>query len=201
VVVWFWAAAFAISAALVGTVLELLSRRLSPKTGVYEFDGGLVLTQQAETVTFAWDEIEYVERAQAHRAAQSTGYYTYSYRVRPRGGDIGTEVELPTNNDRVAARTAAITIDRARERRARGETVSFGPISVGPDRLAAGDRSIAWSEVDRVVRTGESVRVLRRGGRRIWAAVPIGDVPDAQALLSLAGESSAAGRREDGTWR
>jgi len=169
-------------------------QRRRPESRLYEFDGGLVLSQPDEIVAFAWEDIEYVERALPPPGPHDGGPYAYSYRIRPRGGDFTTEIELPNgSNDQVAASIAAAALGRARELLAAGETVAFGRISVGPDGLTAGDRSLLWSEVGRVVRTSEFVRVYRRGRLQIWASAPIGDVPDARALVSLALERARTG--------
>jgi hypothetical protein len=187
---WFWfgGAAFVGVALLAGAFSDWRSERSPDRVGVHGFDGGVVWVRREVVRAFRWDEIEYVERAFYSPGAQGGGSWSYRYRIRPRGGDVSSELELPERSAVVASGTARVALERAHASLAAGRPVRFGPVTVGPEGLSTADRSLLWHEVDRVVLKPQFVEVRQRSRPRIWRSVPIGEVPDARALAEVADE-------------
>jgi hypothetical protein len=187
---WFWFGC-AVCAALgvaAGAFWDWRAARDPGRSRIFLFEHGLVRVRQDVVTVFGWDDVEYVERAHYSPSGQGGGSWSYSYRMRPRGGDVPSELELPGSSAGVAAGTAEAASRRARETIGAGGEVRFGPFRVGPEGLATEERSLLWHEIDRAVRTPQFVQVHERGRRRILMSAPIGTVPDARALVEVVNE-------------
>lgn len=196
---WFWfgGTVFVGLALLSGAFFEWRSERSPDRVSVHEFERGVVWVRRDFARAFRWDEIEYVERASYSSGAQGSGSWSYWYRIRPRGGDVSSEMELPERNPVVAAGTARVTLERAQGSLAEGRPVRFGPVTVGPEGLVTADRSLLWHEVDRVTLKPQYVEVRQRGRRRAALTVPIGELPDARAFVEIADEWARVAFRPD----
>jgi hypothetical protein len=164
------------------------------RTTLYEFDAGLVHETPTDMVVFPWRDVEFVETFRTVVTTGQGGGRTVirEFLVRRRDGSAVLELKK-SSADRIADQVAAEVVERARQCLANGEGVSFGPVTVGADRLTVHDRSIGWAEVDRVIREKNTLRVYRPGEREPWASADVAEVPDGRAVLTL-----AAWRSRDG---
>ncbi|MDR7276345.1 DUF6585 family protein [Catenuloplanes atrovinosus] len=186
-----WWAAFVGAGILVGVTVEEVSRgRRRNRPHLYEFTHGLVRAHRGTITAYAWDDLEYVERATYHHGAQGTGSWSYATVLRLRDGT--GEVDILAPLDGVAGRIADAALIRARDSLLHGTPVHFGAITAGPGGLTIGDEFLPWRDLDRVDVGRRFVEIRRAGHRRPWRSLPIGDVPDSRALASLIHENTSA---------
>jgi hypothetical protein len=168
------------------------------KTGavdLYEFDGGLVRTTAGGVTAFRWSEVEFVEAVYWKAGAEGSGHLSRNYLVRRRDGSAHVPIERAADAGHLADRIAEVARPATEQRLASGAEVAFGAIVLGPRRLAVRGESIAWPEVDRVVREsgprGEvTIAIYRRREPKPWASAPIGTVPDARVAVELAARTA-----------
>ena len=166
--------------------------------GVRWIDGG-------EEVSAGWDEVTHVWQAIIRHSANGSPTYTdYRYTLRLADGRSrdfrGT---LPARSARATRAvllaptpgiTTPITIEqlgrlletgvtraqlpKAIERFNAGQAVSFGPLSVGPGGIAAGDQLLPWSEIQEVQTRKGMVSVKRSGKWLAWKRAQVSQIPN-----------------------
>jgi len=158
-----------------------------------------------EEVSAGWDEVTHVWQAVTRHSANGSPTYTdYRYTLRLADGRSrdfrGT---LPARSARASGAvllaptpgiTTPITIEqlgrlletgvtraqlpKAIERFNAGQAVSFGPLSVGPSGIAAGDQLLPWSEIQEVQTRKGMVSVKRSGRWLAWKRVQVSQIPN-----------------------
>jgi hypothetical protein len=68
-----------------------------------------------------------------------------------------------------------------------GQTVRFGPLLVSPAGIAAGDKSVLWSEIDSVQTSGGCVSVRKAGKWLSWKSVSVSLIPNYFVFDELVG--------------
>jgi len=158
-----------------------------------------------EEVSAGWDEVTHVWQAVTRHSANGSPTYTdYRYTLRLADGRSrdfrGT---LPARSARASGAvllaptpgiTTPITIEqlgrlletgvtraqlpKAIERFNAGQAVSFGPLSVGPSGIAAGDQLLPWSEIQEVQTRKGMVSVKRSGKWLAWKRAQVSQIPN-----------------------
>jgi hypothetical protein len=75
-------------------------------------------------------------------------------------------------------RVAEILLPKAISQFNAGQSITFGPFTVGPTGIAESDDSVAWDEVENVQTQSGFVSVTKAGRRRAWKEVPQPQVPN-----------------------
>ena len=158
-----------------------------------------------EEVSAFWDEVTHVWQAIARHSANGSPTYTeYRYTLRLADGRSrkfrGT---LPARSARASGAvllqptpgiTTPVTIEqlgrlletgvtraqlpKAIERFNTGQAVAFGPLSVGPSGITAGDQSLPWSEIEDVQTRKGMVSVKRAGKWLAWKRAQVSQIPN-----------------------
>ncbi|MDP9794009.1 hypothetical protein J2S43_002521 [Catenuloplanes nepalensis] len=183
---WFWFVLIGVALMVPVVVHEVSAGRRRDRPHYYVFAGGLVRHRRGEATAWAWDDVEYVERASYTGGAQGGGGWSYSYLLRSHHGLV--EIPLPGHLEGVATGIAGAVLARARAALHRGGTVRFGAVEAGPDGLTVDGETMPWRTCDGAATGREFVEIYQRDPRRPWKRLPVGAVPDARALVSLAGE-------------
>lgn len=76
-------------------------------------------------------------------------------------------------------------LPKVRARLAKGERVSFAPLTVTSQQLERGKKTLAWEQVVGAEVAHGEVRIFRRGEPTAWTKVQYGSLTNAQALLEL----------------
>jgi len=179
-----------------------------------------------EEVSVGWDEVTHVWQAITRHSANGSPTYTdYRYTVRLADGRSrefrGT---LPARSARASGAVQLeptpgavkpVTIEqlgrllesgvtraqlpKAIDRLNAGQAVSFGPLTVSPSGIAAGDQSLPWSEIEEVETRKGMVSVKRSGKWLAWKRAQVSEIPnyfifDALVRAILAQRPSATPR-------
>jgi len=158
-----------------------------------------------EEVSAGWDEVTHVWQAVTRHSANGSPTYTdYRYTLRLADGRSrdfrGT---LPARSARASGAvllaptpgtTTPVTIEqlgrlletgvtraqlpKAIDRFNAGQAVSFGPLSVGPSGIAAGDQLLPWSEIQEVQTRKGMVSVKRSGRWLAWKRAQVSQIPN-----------------------
>lgn len=179
--------AFGVVAALVllAETVTVAWQRWLMKVYAVEFEHGLVYVDSGHGQAFRWEDVQLVLHADYVHGAQGTGGYVYRTVLRsPTGKETVVNPRLAF--DRIEQHLTDAAVDRARAALARGEKVTFGPVTVGSDGLAAEAGRVDWFDLERVEQTRQEIRIYRRGERRPVIRIRIGKVPDAAAVVRLA---------------
>jgi hypothetical protein len=159
----------------------------------------------AEEVSAGWDEVTHVWQAIIRHSANGSPTYT-DYRYTLRLADGRSRVvrgTLPARSARASAAvllqpapgtTTPVTIEqlgrlleigvtraqlpKAIERFNAGHTVSFGPLSVSPGGIAAGDQSLPWRQIEEVQTRKGMVSVKKSGKWLAWKRVQVSQIPN-----------------------
>lgn len=71
-----------------------------------------------------------------------------------------------------------IQLPKAIERFNAGQGLSFGPLTVDPAGISAGDQSLAWDEIEDV-RTRQGVVTVKKAGKWLsWHKVGVSQIPN-----------------------
>ena len=76
------------------------------------------------------------------------------------------------------ARVTSVLLPRAISRFNAGQSTSFGPLTVGPAGITAGDESVTWAEVQDVQTRNGFVNVKKAGQWRAWNRVLVAQIPN-----------------------
>ena len=76
---------------------------------------------------------------------------------------------------------------KAVERFNAGQLVSFGPLSVGPSGITAGDQSLPWSEIEDVQTRKGMVSVKKSGKWLAWKRAQVSQIPNYFIFDALVG--------------
>jgi hypothetical protein len=72
-----------------------------------------------------------------------------------------------------------------RDRTGTGSRVAFGPLSVGPGGITAGDQSLPWSEIDDVQIRKGMMSVKKAGKWLAWKRAQVSQIPNYFILDAL----------------
>ncbi len=75
-------------------------------------------------------------------------------------------------------RVTRAQLPKAIERFNTGQAVAFGPLSVGPSGITAGDQSLPWSEIEDVPTRNGMVSVKRSGKWLAWKRAQVSQIPN-----------------------
>jgi hypothetical protein len=134
--------------------------------------------------TVRWDEVRSLTAVwdgRTRRVARHVLTTTGGERILL-GASIASVDELL---DEVRTRMVESELPSLRVRVAEGGSVRFGAFAVGSAGIAAGDRTLPWSEVGHIDAEGGEIVVRTRSGER-WAAAALQDVPNAFLLAEVA---------------
>ena len=154
-------------------------------------------------VSVRWEELAYVWQASTRhytRGAHTNTDYSYKLQLsdgRSWGfsGTLWTKEDLKSRKKELiptAGVTTPVTVEQAgrllemgvtrvqlprvTERFRAGQAVSFGPLTVSQQGIAAGDESLPWSEVQEV-RTWNGVVSVKKAGKWLsWNKAPVGQI-------------------------
>jgi hypothetical protein len=66
-----------------------------------------------------------------------------------------------------------------------GETLSFGPFQLNPERLTYQDKSLPWLELEKgTIREGQ-ITIRQHESSRVWARTRVGEVPNIDAFVAI----------------
>jgi hypothetical protein len=182
---------------------KALAQGLSPRVLIYPW--GLTWILWTPPVTSRWEEVaavwQHVVRHSTNGVHTRTDY-TYSLQ-RVDGATAKVAAGLGARADRqsraqqlsfVPGYTTDVTIEQLGRllqtfvTRAllpqyvaafnAGQTVRFGPLLVSPQGIAAGDKSVLWSEIDRVQTSHGYVSVRKAGKWLSWKSVGVSQIPN-----------------------
>jgi hypothetical protein len=190
------------------------------------FSWGVSWIDGAEEISARWDQVTQLWREiTRHYANGSPTYTDYRYTLRLADGRFrSVRGALPARRARASGAvrlrpapgaTTLVTIEqlgrllesgvtRAQLPKAMdlfnaGQTVAFGPLAVSPSGIAAGGRSLPWSEIEGVQTRKGVVSVRKSGKLRAWKRAQVSQIPnylvfDAMVRANLRRPPSAAGR-------
>jgi len=193
---------------------------------LFVYPWGVRWINGAEEVSAGWDEVTHVWQAIIRHSANGSPTYTdYRYTVRLADGRSrefrGT---LPARSARASGAvrleptpgtTKPVTIEqlgrllesgvtraqlpKAIDRLNAGQAVSFGPLTVSPGGIAAGDQSLPWGEIEEVETRKGMVSVKKSGKWLAWKRAQVSEIPnyfifDALVRAILAQRPSATSR-------
>ncbi len=169
----------------------MVALRQARKVGavdLYEYEGGFVRASGSETVVFDWEGVEFLESASSEGGALRASSRRRVYYLRKRNvpGHTIEPLQLHRDIDRIAALVMAATLPATLAAAHTDFGTTFGPLSLGPFGVTAIGVTIPWTEVDKVVREYDEIRVYRTGQTRPWARSPVSIVPSAALVLAIA---------------
>jgi hypothetical protein len=98
-----------------------------------------------------------------------------SLRVTP---GVTTAVTIEQLGRIFRARVTSVLLPKAISRFNAGQSMSFGPLTVGPAGITAGDESVTWAEVQDVQTRSGFVNVKKAGQWRAWSKVVVAQIPN-----------------------
>jgi hypothetical protein len=98
-----------------------------------------------------------------------------SLRVTP---GVTTAVTIEQLGRIFRARVTSVLLPKAISRFNAGQSISFGPLTVGPAGITAGDESVTWAEVQDVQTRSGFVNVKKAGQWRAWSKVVVAQIPN-----------------------
>ena len=179
---------------VIGLVLHLLGRsRQHLRVVVHE--NGLLYAKGGTESTFLWDEAIQVWQQIVTRKRQGYRATTHDYRIQLEDGR-----EYRFNDAFVGIEALGKTIQTEVTRRllpgavaafARGETQSFGDVTISKEGLAHGTDRLPWEQVEGVRIEGRSLTVRKEAKWFPWSTVEVSRVPNVYVLLALANQNTS----------
>ncbi len=192
----------------------------------FVYPGGVRWVDGDEQVSAGWGEVTHVWQAITRHSSNAAAIYTdYRYTLRLADGRSRTfRGSLPNRRARESGAvrlapapqaTTLVTIEQlgrlletgvtraqlpgAIDRLNAGQAVSFGPLTVCPGGLVAGDQCLPWSEIEEVSTRQGIVSVKKAGKWLAWKKAQVSQIPNyfvfnALVRAFLAQKPPAAGR-------
>ena len=192
----------------------------------FVFSWGISWINGDEEASAGWDEVTHVWQAiTRHSASGSPTYTDYRYTLRLADGrsrafrgalparaarasgavrleptpGITTPVTIEQLGRLLETGVTRVQLPEALDRFNAGQAVSFGPLTLSPGGIAAGDQSLPWSEIE-TVQTRKGVVSVKKSGKRLaWKRAEVSQIPNyfvfnAMVRAILAQRPSAASR-------
>ncbi|MBI2388189.1 MAG: hypothetical protein HYV09_01120 [Deltaproteobacteria bacterium] len=174
--------------------LLMLFGRKPDRVRVHEL--ALVSGEGRGEVTTSWtDVVELRTRRHLGGRRQHLSAVLDRHFVRTRDGGVHelrcALVDLEALLELLRARTIEPLLTDARERIDRGETVSFGALSLDADGVRTADGALGWPSIEEVAFEGPAQSVAIKGRAGKWLEAPLDEVPNAHVLRALSRERLA----------
>jgi hypothetical protein len=174
-----------LGAAAATSVLRQRNRR------VHLHAGGLVEERGRRRVEVVWDEVATLVSTRV-TLTQAAGLVTHHIETHTLKTDRGQKLvldhllaDIATLGQEVERQVSRCLLPKIRARLARGESVSFSPLTVTAELLAHGQKTLPWEQVAGAETAHGEVRIFRRGEPTAWVKIRYGSLTNAQALLTL----------------
>lgn len=187
----------------VGLLLLVLGLVLVVKRGeaawVCLYDQGLVWQSTGkEPVAMRWTDVDQVVRSDVKVTTNGVGGVVHRNTfVHGGGAVIAVTSAFPAVEDlteRIIAATVPVLLASMAGRLDRGETVSFGPLSMDGRGLSHEHQRVAWSDVTEVRVRKSELQVLTARQRKPWVSVTAVGFPNLVVMLTLADALARAHR-------
>ncbi|MCC9309514.1 hypothetical protein LN042_20935 [Kitasatospora sp. RB6PN24] len=138
----------------------------------YERGVAVVETGGATMKAFRWDDASVLQNITKHYRNGVYTHTSYLYTLsgpggetaRVKGGTIGGFEAPDTWGTEIQQQVTAVQLPPALATIQAGLTLEFGPFAVNAERLSAGGKSVAWSEVQEI-RTNKGYLSIKQQGR------------------------------------
>ncbi|MFF7637402.1 DUF6585 family protein [Kitasatospora sp. NPDC008050] len=161
---------------------------------IHEGGVAVVGTGGATVRAYRWQDMSVLQDVTEQHRNGVPVRTTYTYTLqgpdvessRVRGGVVGTLRSPEVWGTEIQQQVTAAQLPLALAAVRAGRTVEFGPFVVSAERLTAGAKSVAWSEV-RAVRTEKGYLSVKRQGRWLnLTATAVSRIPNVFVLRALA---------------
>ena len=157
------------------------------------FTNGLVHVRGQTADVIPWSEIESVwQKITDHY--DSTGVLklrtTYLYTIQERGEDetivLGEDLnDIKTLGETIQEEVTRVQLPGALAAFKRGETLTFGPLTIDTKGLAHEQSTLAWSEIKGLKVDKGVFHVLKKGNWFTWTTVTVDQIPNLMVFLAL----------------
>ncbi|MBB4924225.1 DUF6585 family protein [Kitasatospora kifunensis] len=173
---------------------------------IYERGVALLGTGGATVKAYRWDDMSVLQNITRHHRNGGYTHTTYAYTLsapgvettRVNGGVIGTFQDPDTWGPEIQQRVTAAQLPPALDAVRAGRTVEFGPFSVSAERLTAGGKSAAWSEIQEIKIERGYLSVKQQGRWLSLSFEAVSRIPNFFVFRTLADrlvEAAAGGAR------
>jgi Family of unknown function (DUF6585) len=178
-----------------------------PVTGVVIFERGIVVVYGRRPIVVPWPKVLTVRRQITEypdRGGQAS-------RIRPTKFDIALDCEglaplhlseefqdIGVLDERIESEVVRHRLDETVRLVKAGETVSFGPLAVGPQGIDNGRSILSWDQVLDVRVTAGRVIVLEDSPLLSWCDHRVRDIPNLAIFLALVRSQTGEGDWPDG---
>jgi len=158
---------------------------------VHVHERGIVEERGTRRTEMLWDEVATLVSIR-HKLTQAFGLVTHNIESHTLKTDAGKKLvvdhllaDIASLGNEVERQVTRCLLPKIRARLAKGESVSFSPLTVTDQLISRGQKTLPWEQVAGAATAHGEVRIFRRGEPSAWVKVRYGSLTNAQALLQL----------------